>query len=255
MVSENNWPALDQYGMLLVNNNRSKAYLQNLIRNGHIPSAVVLLDAGAVVLPEHTDNDQIHSSTKQKFIRKCPEAGISFDEKEHVQATLEKHRIPYELISSLDVNSEVVVDAVRNCAGHYMVYSGPGGTILRQDILSTGKHFLHVHPGWLPDYCGSTTLYYSMLAGDAVGCSVITMIDEIDKGPVFHRRKFYPSPLTDLDYVLDPAIRAATLIDFFNTNRDRSPTPLSITDEDKMESDLFFIIHPVLKHLSILSLT
>ena len=249
------WPVLDKFSMLLINNNRSKAYLQNLFKNDHKPSEAILLDSGNVLLPEHTPMDlKLHSCTNQKMIRDCKEASISFDEKENVQITLNQWEITYKILSTLDVNSPQVIQSVRECPGDYIVYSGPGGAILGQDILSTGKYFLHVHPGWLPNYLGSTTIYYSMLAGDGVGCSVIVLTEQIDKGPIFHRRRFQPFHNTNLDYVFDPAIRAATLIEFFNLNKHKSPSPILISERDKEESELFFIIHPVLKHLSILSL-
>lgn len=253
MKSNKEWPPLNNFTMLLVNNNRSKAYLQNLIKNDHIPAKVLLLDSGSMVLPEHTDHDlNIHTDTKQKFIRHCPEAGIEFDEKEHIHITVKHHNIPYQILPTMDVNSKLVIDVITDSPGNYIVYSGPRGTILRPEILSTGKVFLHVHPGWLPDYRGSTTIYYSILAGDNVACSVIAMIEEVDEGPVFYRRRFAPNKDTDLDYVLDPAVRSATLVDFFNLNHGKSPIPITLQNDD--QSETFFIIHPLLKHLSILSL-
>ena len=253
MASNQKWPPLDDFIMLLVNNNRSKAYLQNLIKNNHIPAKVLLLDSGNMVLPEHTDHDlNIHAGTSQQFIRYSPESGIEFDEKEHIHFTVRQHNIPFTLLSTLDVNSKVVIDEIKNSPSDYIVYSGPGGTILRSEILSAGKSFLHVHPGWLPDYRGSTTIYYSMLAGDDVGCSVIIMIEKVDEGPVFYRHRFTPDKETDLDYVLDPAVRTATLVDFFNQNRGKSLIPITLRTDK--ENEIFFIIHPLLKHLAILSL-
>ena len=251
----NDIPVLDVFSMLLVNNNRSKAYLQNLIMRGHLPARIIILDSGDIKLPEHTDSDgKILSNTSQRMIRSCREADISFDEKEHVTATVLNHKIPFTILPTLDVNSEEVIAEVSKSPGEYIVYSGPGGTILRPKILSAGKHFLHVHPGWLPDYRGSTTVYYSMLAGDDVGCSVIRMVEEVDEGPVFYRRKFQPLFGTDLDYVLDPAIRTAALVDFFDKYRGKPPQPIDMQDEVQDNKELFFIIHPLLKHLSILRL-
>ena len=37
-----------EYSMLLVNNNRSKAYLQNLLKNGLLPKKIILLDGKGV---------------------------------------------------------------------------------------------------------------------------------------------------------------------------------------------------------------
>ena len=248
------WPVLNTFSMLLVNNNRSKAYLQNLIKNGHRPDRVVVLNTQGIVLPEHTENDRTMSSqTTQKLIRHCPEAGISFDEKEHISRTLEEQHITHVIIDTIDVNSPEVIRAVAARPGSYIVYSGPGGVILRKEILAQDKYFLHVHPGWLPSYRGSTVMYYAILAGDTPACSVIVLSEEIDNGPVFYRRIFNAGPNTDMDYLFDPSMRTAALVDFFNQNREKSPVPIQLANEES-DNRLFYIIHPVLKHLSILSL-
>lgn len=245
------WPVLDKFSMLLTNNNRSKAYLQVLLSKNYIPSHVIILDSGMKRLPEHTESDLIlHMETKQKLVRFCPEANISFNEKENILTTVKKNGIPYHILQTIDVNSVEVIDALRTLPESYVIYSGPGGTILKHDILSTGKIFLHVHPGWLPDYRGSTVMYYAMLTDSIVGCSVIALVEDIDKGPIFHRQKFRVSQDNNLDYVFDPAIRTAALLEFFNLNMNQSPEPIPISNSD---GQVFFIIHPVLKHLSILS--
>ena len=60
-----------KFSMLLINNNRSKAYLQNLVLNGFIPENIIVLDDKNIVLPEHTENDKfITQNTKQILIRK-----------------------------------------------------------------------------------------------------------------------------------------------------------------------------------------
>jgi methionyl-tRNA formyltransferase len=251
-MSELSWPELNEFSMLLTNNNRSKAYLQNLITNGFVPSHVVVLDSCNKILPEHTESDlRSYSVTNQRLIRTCKEADISFDEKEHIQRTLQSSNIPHQILHTIDVNSTQVVDAIKYSPGKYVVYSGTGGTILRSEILSVGKYFLHVHPGWLPAFRGSTVQYYSILLGESIACSVITFAREIDKGPIFYRRKFEISPDIDLDYVFDPAIRTASLIDFFRLFNGKSPKPILVGHED---SDQFYIIHPLLKHISFLSI-
>lgn len=248
------WPKLESFSMLLVNNNRSKAYIQNLVEQGIKPSFVVLLDTSGACLPEHTENDnEIYINANQKFIRKCPVTELSFDEKEHVLKTLEDNNIKHSTVSSLDVNSKQVIEEISKLADDYIIYSGPGGTILRKDILSLGKVFIHAHPGWLPDYRGSTVLYYSMLLANEIGCSVIAFTEEVDKGPIFLRKKFKaPSNRRDLDYVVDPLIRASLLLEFLSQYKDRSPKEIEYRLPEKCKQDQFYIIHPVLKHLAIL---
>lgn len=237
------------YSMLLINNNRSKAYLQNLIKNGLIPRKIILLNDKNIDLPEHTENDRIISKdTNQKFIRKLDDLDINFDEKEHILSTVEKNNIDYVLLDTLDINTTEVIKEVSKTPTKYIVYSGPGGTILRHDVLSQGKKFIHVHPGWLPKYRGSTTIYYSMLTNSEVGASVILFEEGIDEGPVLYKKIYkIKEKGIDFDYVLDPLVRAKTLVEFFKEDK----INLTKQEEDE-EASTFYIVHPFLKHSSIL---
>jgi len=238
-----------EFSMLLVNNNRSKAYLQNLISSGFIPKKIILLDGGGTEFPEHTENDKIISSnTKQKFIRRSSDLNMSFDEKKHVLSTIRSSRIKYIIFNTLDINTQEVVDEVAKVPTEYIVYSGPGGAILKYDILSQGKKFIHVHPGWLPRYRGSTTIYYSMLTSSEVGASVILFEEGIDEGPILYRNKYEIKELDiDFDYALDPLVRAKTLVDFFKQGEMNF-----IKQDTNKDSSTFYIVHPFIKHASLL---
>jgi len=237
------------FSMLLVNNNRSKSYLQNLIKNGFIPDRIILLDNSNTLLPEHTENDLLISKdTSQKFIRRLDDLDIEFDEKRHILSTISQFNIDFRLLDTLDVNSQEVVGEIAKLNSDYVIYSGPGGTILRKNILSLGKKFIHVHPGWLPLYRGSTTIYYSMLLDSEVGCSVILFEEGIDEGPILYRMKYKIHERgIDFDYVLDPLVRTKALIEFF-TSGDVNPT----VQDDNEEANTFFIVHPFIKHCSII---
>jgi len=238
-----------EYSMLLANNNRSKAYLQNLIKNHLIPKKVIFLNDDNVELPEHTENDKIISSgTKQKFIRRLLDLDISFDEKKHILSTIKENNIEHIVLDTIDINTLDVINEVAKINGEYIVYSGPGGMILGVNILSQGKKFIHVHPGWLPKYRGSTTIYYSMLAKSEVGASVILFEGGIDEGPILYRKKYKINEKgIDFDYVLDPLIRAKTLVDFLKRG--------SVCLKEQSEHDntnTYYIVHPFIKHASIL---
>lgn len=239
---------MTKFSMLLINNNRSKAYLQNLIKNNFVPQKVVLLNDTNVTLVEHTENDKLISKdTNQKFIRRLDDLNIEFDEKEHVSTTLENNKIDFIVVDDLDINSDAVIRAVSTIEEKYIVYSGPGGSILRNEILSLGKKFIHVHPGWLPKYRGSTTIYYSLLFDSKVGCSVILFEEGIDEGPILYRNEYSINEKNiDFDYVLDPLVRTKTLIEFFNEEYIK---PIKQSEDD---TTTFYIIHPLLKHISII---
>lgn len=241
-----------KFSMLLINNNRSKAYLQNLIKNNYLPSKTIVLNDKNTILAEHTDNDKIISKdTKQKFIRKSSDLDILFDEKEHILTTLQTHNLEYVLIDNLNVNSEDIISEVSKIEDEYIVYSGPGGTILGSKILSLGKKFIHVHPGLLPRFRGSTTIYYSMLLESKVGCSVILFEEGIDEGPILYKKEYtILEKNIDFDYALDPLVRAKCLIEFFT----KQSFKLKKQDKD-VKSSTFYIIHPLLKHISTINHT
>jgi len=238
-----------QFSMLIINNNRSKAYLQNLIKNNYIPEKIVLLNDSNVSLPEHTENDLgMSKNTSQKFIRRLNDLNIEFDEKEHVLQTIKQHNIDHCILDTLDINSTAVISEMKNLSTEYVIYSGPGGSILRKEILSLGKKYLHVHPGWLPKFRGSTTIYYSMLLNSEVGASVIIFEEGIDEGPVLYKKNYKINEKgIDFDYVLDPLVRARTLIEFFALNN----VSLEIQGENN-HANTFYIIHPLIKHFSVL---
>lgn len=239
-----------KYSMLLINNSRSKAYLQNLIKNGYLPEKIIVLNDMNANLVEHTENDKIISKdTKQSFFREIEELDICFDEKEHILTTIENNNIDYIVLNTLNINSAEVVREVSNLPTEYIIYSGPGGTILRHEILNQGKQFVHVHPGWLPKYRGSTTIYYSMLLEKSVGASVILFEEGIDEGPILYKQEYkIVQKGIDFDYTLDPLVRTKTLLEFFQKGE------VLLENQKKEESSsTFYIIHPFLKHASILN--
>ncbi|MFY9174492.1 MAG: formyltransferase family protein [Peptococcia bacterium] len=241
------------FSILLVNTNRSKAYIQSLIRKGYIPKSAIVLQDNTYVLPEQDEVDVVYNkATKQSLVRKIKGLDLSFDEKEHVITTLKNNNIEYCIANTLNVNSPEVINYVKDCPTKYIIYSGPGGAILRKEILGQGKKFIHVHPGWLPDYKGSTTFYYSMLIEDSIACSVIFLEEKIDSGPILFRKSFELPEDASIDYdlVLDPIIRTSTLIDFMQNIGDVIPAEEGYLNNN---GDVFYIIHPVLKHLAILS--
>ena len=96
-----------KFCMILANNNRSKAYLQNLIKEGCYPEEVIYLDKPGTILSEQTENDSsLYQDTKQKLIKTCSVSGISFDEKESVLSTLQKHIFQIHMEISMKLHQE-----------------------------------------------------------------------------------------------------------------------------------------------------
>lgn len=156
------------------------------------------------------------------------------------------------VVEAEDVNDPSVVQAVAALPEPYVIFSGPGGAIVRQALFGTGKRFLHVHPGRLPEFRGSTTIYYSLLKENRVQASAILLEEGIDTGPIIGQASFAPpADRTDIDRDYDADIRAKLLVrvlqDYQITGRfEEVPQPPA-------DSPAYYIIHPVLKHLAILA--
>lgn len=160
-----------------------------------------------------------------------------------------------EEIDCDNINSDTIFDKLKTEIQdvQLVIYSGFGGQIVRPKLLSLGTPFLHAHSGWLPTYRGSTTIYYSLLEGDGCGVSVIQLSPNLDGGPIIARRQ-YPIPPAeiDIDYVYDTAIRADLLVDVLEKWQTTGDLPTALPQSD-LDGDCYFVIHPILKHLSRLS--
>jgi methionyl-tRNA formyltransferase len=239
------------FAMIASNTNRARAYLQNLIQYGFIPSKVIYLDVQNITLVEQLDEHKLAgSSTKQKSIVEAKEFNISFDQKKSILESLIEVNIPYEHLETTDINSNLVQHAIISLEEKAILFAGPGGQILDKKLLTLGKKIFHVHPGYLPKYRGSTTIYYSYLVEKIVGASVICFDAGIDTGPLLFKNKYTLSEKNiDFDHVLDPIIRTKVLLEFMEKN---SKFPDAIQNSD-YNGNTFYIIHPLLKHLSRLS--
>ena len=152
------------------------------------------------------------------------------------------------------VNDAAISRKIKELNPSLIIYSGYGSQIVGGHLLSGSAPFLHVHSGWLPDFRGSTTVYYHLLENEDCGVSAIFLEKEIDTGLIVARKR-YPKPPANLniDYVYDCAIRADLLCDVLEYYRSYNEFPLQIKQYlDK--GNTYFIIHPVLKHIAILSL-
>lgn len=155
------------------------------------------------------------------------------------------NEIEYETLKTSNINDIEVVEKIRKREENYFIFSGGG--ILSKEIVNI-KKFIHIHPGILPEYKGSTCFYYSLLNDKNIGASAFIMKPEIDSGEII-AKKVFPLPKTmDLDNYYDPFIRSRLLLEIIK-NRSYVKTRL----QTKKGKD-YYIIHPVLKHIALLDL-
>lgn len=242
---------INKIGFVLSDTSRSRAYIQLLINENLIPSNFIVLDPGL--------KDEKILLGKPKKIKKelldisylGIEKKISFNPNTSIFETMQKFKINFKLIKSKSINEKEVIEFIKKTKQKYFIYSGFGGIILKDEILGIGKKFIHIHGGFLPKYRGSTCNYYSILNENKIGAASIIMKKKIDEGPIICSRKFKaPKMKHKIDHLYDPLTRAYVLIETIkkfvennNLNEEKNVVELGTT---------YYIIHPLLKHFSIL---
>lgn len=170
-----------------------------------------------------------------------------------LEKTFEINKWEFLQIDTPDVNDDKVVELINKKQSDLIIFSGYGGQILKPQHFSGAIPYLHMHPGALPEERGSTTIYYSILNGRACTVSAFFMTAEIDAGKLVVE-KSYPVPpkAVSIDTWYDNSIRADCLkraIMYLLSNGFNLPEPKSSTSDAE-----YFVIHPVLKHIALLSL-
>jgi len=221
---------------------RSQAYIQTLVAAGLLPECVVVMGPAA-------------TPVARPLPRRDTWSGIVLpDLDEPIAVSCERAGVAVHHVSDNDVNAVATHRAITANSPDIVVYSGVGGQIVSEQTLRLGPRFLHMHAGWLPQYRGSTTIYYALLEGEQPAVSAIILEQEIDTGPVV-ARQHYPRPPghMDLDRVYDAAIRADLLAQVLgNYAQSGVLAPAAVSAERQFAP--YYVIHPVLKHLSKLSL-
>ena len=167
--------------------------------------------------------------------------------------TIHKNNWIHKHINSQTINNPTVIEEIQVFNPDLIIYSGYGGQIIDKKILEIGIPFIHIHSGWLPDYRGSTTMYYSWIKEKTIGVSAIVMSPQIDMGNILMKAQYpLPSKEINLDYLYDPAIRADLLICLLKEYYRKGCLP-----EGKIQNNRdgieYYVIHPILKHLALLT--
>ena len=221
---------------------RSQAYVQTLAAHSLLPGYALLL-GDAPPPPSAAEGEP-----ERLMDLLLPDLTIP------VAHTLRVANVPHTRLATRDVNAPEVCEAVRRRAPRLILFSGYSGQLIRSPLLELEVPLLHVHSGWLPDYRGSTTLYYSLLSERRCAATAIVLDAHIDTGPVV-ARKYYPAPPagTDIDQCYDPAIRADLLREVLLRYQSTGVLPLE-SQQRHDQGSTFYVIHPVLKHVALLSL-
>lgn len=220
---------------------RSVAYLQGLAAAGIEPEAVIVYGQGGGSL----------QTTRELQVQ--PLAGLFCpDLSQDLDTCLAALDWPHEVCPAQALDDPQLLALIDRQAPDLVVYSGYGGQLVPAALLSRYP-VLHIHSGWLPDYRGSTTLYYQIIEQRECAASALLLDEQIDTGPVLARKAYpLPPPGMDVDYLYDNAIRADLLVEVLGHWRREGARALRPLPAEA-EKPPYFIIHPLLKHLALLA--
>ena len=146
-----------------------------------------------------------------------------------------------------NVDNKEVAKFILNLKQKVIIYSGYPGKIIKNNTILKKKFFLHSHSGKLPNYKGSTTIYYSLLKEKKIFCSTFIMGNSIDKGRVlFVKRYPLPKNLKLLDKY-DSKIRSINT--FIVLKKIKKLIRKKILKKDV--NSPYYIMHPVLRYLTL----
>lgn len=169
---------------------------------------------------------------------------------EPLAASCARFATPVTQVEAVSIADPAIEEHLARLGPKLVIYSGYGGELVPARLCRNWR-MLHQHSGWLPDFRGSTTCYYSMLEKGDCGVSSILLDPEIDTGKIIAREHYAPpGPEMDIDYVYDGAIRADLLVKVLGAYAD-SGGMLPGIDQDAAAGQTYYVIHPVLKNIVI----
>lgn len=170
---------------------------------------------------------------------------------EPLKITFKQNNWYYKEVEDTNVNSDEVFDEIQSFDCDLVVFAGYGGQILKGHHFNAGRRYLHMHPGALPLERGSTTIYYSILNNRKCTVTAFYMTRKIDDGEnVYFVEYPVPDKGVDIDQWFDCVIRADCFIKALSIILEGK----QVLKPSKKDSEVYYVIHPVLKHIALLSL-
>lgn len=127
-----------------------------------------------------------------------------------------------------------------------IIFSGNPGYIVRDKFFLKKTNLIHCHPGKLPEFKGSTPIYYSLLKKKTIHCSSLIINHKLDSGKILFVKNFkIPKNIKSIDKSYDDLIRSKTLVYTIKNLKDLK-RKIKYTKNNKT----YFVIHPVLRAIT-----
>ena len=217
-----------KFALLYAENLRSLSYLKFLKINNFIPTKII-------VIPNNEVTKNINRGHRKQI--------------NNLKKILNYFR-KKTLIINLKNKKKKILENIKDIEEDYIVFAGNYGQILQKQYFNYNKFFIHVHPGNLPDYKGSTTYYYEYLLKNKITFTSIFLDKKLDSGKIIYKKSYSPKKinLEKMDTYYDLIYRSEVLINTLKLLNKKKIYPVSI----KTKNQSFYVIHPILKHIAIL---
>ncbi len=156
------------------------------------------------------------------------------------KSKIEKLLVYYK---SNNINTKYINKKLKSNKITFNVVSTYPSEIVKNRSLLNEK-LLHCHPGDLPYFKGSTTIYYSILLKKKICVTIFLLNESIDGGKIVYKKFFkYPKKLKEIENNFDNKIRALTLVEYLKNNK-------NIKYKNSKSINLpYYIAHPIIRQL------
>lgn len=240
-----------QFGLLWFPSLRGVAYLNVLREINILPRVIITLENTQLDIKDVIEEDKKQGYGEQYF-------DINYS---HTHFAKE-FNIPIVESLAQNINDDNVLSLLNQNNIENWLFTGGG--ILKAPLFENSRRFLHVHPGKLPEYRGSTCFYYSLLKENTLSASAFFLTPSLDNGKALVQCDFNLNMKLDgqhqcfMDYILDPWIRAETLrkaltqyIDYPVRASQVIEHPAESTECSTTVDRTYYVMHPLLRALTI----
>ena len=142
-----------------------------------------------------------------------------------------------------NVNSAILEKQIKKYKSKFNIISTYPGEIIKNLSLLKYK-LLHCHPGNLPMFKGSTTIYYTIILNKKICVSLFEISKKIDSGKILYKKYFnIPKKLISIEKDFDSKIRALTLVDYLQNNFKYR------NFKSKKNYLPYYIVHPIIRQI------
>jgi methionyl-tRNA formyltransferase len=144
-----------------------------------------------------------------------------------------------------NINSSIIERKLRSNKSKLNIISTYSGEIINNPKIFKYK-LLHCHPGNLPMFQGSTTIYYTIILKKKICVTLFEITKKIDSGKILYKKYFkIPENLVSIERDFDNMIRALTLVEFLRSKLKRKYY------QTKKNYLPYYIAHPLIRQIVI----